>query len=642
MRPVTPLLLLLALSACTWVGKEDFEARLPELDDDADGFSASDDCDDGDASINPAVEETWHDGIDQRCDGGDDYDQDGDGFVADEHVGLPTAGVAGTGALPGGDCDDTLAGVAPGQADAWYDGLDTNCDGLDDFDQDADGYVSNENVGKTTQYVETSGALPGGDCDDLLASIGPDVSDAWYDGVDTNCDGADDYDQDADGYASDEHAYGPTEYASGTGSLAATDCNDGDDEIKPGAGEIWYDAVDQDCAGDDDFDQDADGFSSDGHGGTDCDDVDPVIFPGSVETLGDFADGDCDGDVDTFAVSSVAGYTWVGPRAPTFDENGGYIYLAIASEEISISTTRYYDSALALRWESADPADGQDSHSLWQVSATDNADFVLGAGLGFQVSGGYIYGLTSLDYGDGRALRFTRYDLSSGARSGIVVEGADGLMGFDDIALALDGAGNLHALGCEDETEVMHYVRVPAAYTSGADADLEVAGVSAADCSLWVGSSAGGIYTSEQGGVWEYPFTPSIASTELLGAEYSSAYAPLDLDIPSDWAARTLVMADATSRSGVLFDGSSATVVAPGDFPTEIDAVEDAAGTLYVAYVNPAKKAHLTWGTPGGTLEDIQLAVPFDVDDVAVWVSGAYVMYAAVGEDQVAVGIARI
>ena len=38
------------------------------------------------------------------------------------------------------------------------------------------------------------------------------------------------------------------------------DCNDADALISPFATELWYDGVDQDCAADDDFDADGDGF----------------------------------------------------------------------------------------------------------------------------------------------------------------------------------------------------------------------------------------------------------------------------------------------------------------------------------------------------------------------------------------------
>jgi len=79
------------------------------LDDDNDGFGDPDiaidacdtplgyveddtDCDDGDPGVNPGRDEVWYDGVDQDCDGVDD-DQDGDGVPA------------------GDDCDDTDATV---------------------------------------------------------------------------------------------------------------------------------------------------------------------------------------------------------------------------------------------------------------------------------------------------------------------------------------------------------------------------------------------------------------------------------------------------------------------------------------------------------------------------------------------------
>ena len=39
---------------------------------------ACEDCDDGDGSVSPAGTETWYDGIDGDCDGASDYDQDGE------------------------------------------------------------------------------------------------------------------------------------------------------------------------------------------------------------------------------------------------------------------------------------------------------------------------------------------------------------------------------------------------------------------------------------------------------------------------------------------------------------------------------------------------------------------------------------
>ena len=49
---------------------------------------------------------------------------------------------------------------------------------------------------------------------------------------------------------------------------SGTDCDDSDSQTNPGAIEIWYNNVDNDCAGDlaDDFDQDGDGQDSEDYG----------------------------------------------------------------------------------------------------------------------------------------------------------------------------------------------------------------------------------------------------------------------------------------------------------------------------------------------------------------------------------------
>lgn len=55
------------------------------------------------------------------------------------------------------------------------------------------------------------------------------------------------------------------------------DCDDTDPSVHPGAEETWYDGIDGDCAGGDDFDQDGDGDPAVDGGGTDCRDRAPLI-----------------------------------------------------------------------------------------------------------------------------------------------------------------------------------------------------------------------------------------------------------------------------------------------------------------------------------------------------------------------------
>ncbi len=390
------------------------------------GALTADDCDDTDARMNPGAFEIYYDGIDSDCGGDDDYDHDGDGYVPDEFVGLPTEGVThmptedpgdDTGAfpdtgespepddfvppedglplLPGGDCDDDDATVSPegvetcstiadddcdgstneqdvddcvdvyadvdgdgfgdgtdtecwcepvpghdssvggdcddsddtffpGAEDAPYDAYDTDCAGDDDFDADGDGYVplgygaDGDEISRTwtdaagTSFVLGSGELPEGDCDDFDDTVFPGASDDWYDGTDSDCAGDDDYDADGDGYVPDEYVSLETVGVEGSGGLPGGDCDDRTELIFPGASDDWYDGIDADCAGDDDYDADGDGHVPDeyvsletsgveGSGGLlggDCADSDAARHPSAIETCDTFVDDDCDGDAN--------------------------------------------------------------------------------------------------------------------------------------------------------------------------------------------------------------------------------------------------------------------------------------------------------------------------------------------------------
>ena len=182
-------------------------------------------------------------------------DADGDGFDS------PAAG--------GEDCDDTDASVYPGATDTWYDGVDSDCEGDDDYDQDLDGYDDAD--------------YGGDDCDDTDATLHPGATDTWYDGEDTDCDGHSDYDKDGDGQDSS--------------SYRGLDCDDTDPDIYFGADDAPYDGVDSNCDGGSDYDADGDGYESDDYGGDDCDDSDVNRNPSVSDGHDDF-DSDCDGLVD--------------------------------------------------------------------------------------------------------------------------------------------------------------------------------------------------------------------------------------------------------------------------------------------------------------------------------------------------------
>ena len=225
-------------------------------DADADGYDAvemgGDDCDDQDASRfpDPTVEEIFFTGFDENCDGTDgDGDVDGDGYWDPDYYDKVAAGgntvevfVPNTDDCWDGDGSTVPTAfiavpgfeqpgpgeVYPGATDTWYDGVDQDCDLADDFDQDADGY-------RTDQYADIRG-FKGEDCDDTEPLTNPGVAyDAPYDGVDADCDDWDDNDFDRDGYASD--------------ATGGSDCLDDEPAVNPGVREVCDNGVDDDCDG---------------------------------------------------------------------------------------------------------------------------------------------------------------------------------------------------------------------------------------------------------------------------------------------------------------------------------------------------------------------------------------------------------
>jgi hypothetical protein len=181
------------------------------------------------------------------------------------------------------DCDDDDAQVNPGASEI-CDGIDNNCDGNID-----------EGV-TTTWYPDTDGDFFGDAAEPMEGCGQPD----GYVGDATDCD-----DQDSGIYP------GAPEVCDGQDN----DCDGATDENSDGSGQIWFADNDGDGFGDEDVYQNAceqpEGYVSTN---TDCDDSDPEINPNAQEVCDGYnVDEDCDGlsdDADTGDVDPETYNTW--------------------------------------------------------------------------------------------------------------------------------------------------------------------------------------------------------------------------------------------------------------------------------------------------------------------------------------------
>lgn len=332
-------------------------ATSNSLDEDGDGYIASSDCDDTNASAYPGAEELCNT-IDDDCDGDTDesdatdqptwyQDSDGDGYGLSTSTQVTCNAPSGYTAQSG-DCDDTDGDINPGASES-CDGVDNDCDGETDesgasgetlwyLDDDGDGYGVSATSLSACAQPEGYAALTE-DCDDTNGAISPGATEVCNT-IDDNCDGETDEagaadeptwyrDTDSDGYGQDSITLVDCTQPSGYVALGG-DCFDQNAAVNPGVTEVC-DNLDNNCDGNTDestasdaatwypdADKDSYGLTSgqlqackqpSGYVsvGGDCDDTSTQASPGVTESC-DGIDNDCDGSLDESG--STGEITW--------------------------------------------------------------------------------------------------------------------------------------------------------------------------------------------------------------------------------------------------------------------------------------------------------------------------------------------
>jgi hypothetical protein len=267
---------------CAVIGTADMEdVRL--VDADGDGFPTPTDCQDenmaGNDKINPAAEEDWYDGVDQDCSGGSDYDQDGDGdnCVPNSVNNGCDKNIPNSDDTPNGDCDDQNYKRSSRRKEVCDFSEEESYEGLDN---DCDEYIDEEALYAKTWFIDEDG--DGFGVEDGVDGKDPVVSCDQPDGMvekSGDCD-------DEDPCAYPGSYFNDPRLSEDCAAQYKTICETGGEET-----------TDLNCDGtlsQWDSDDDSDGATI---CGGDCNDADGSVHPEAGESC-NYLDDNCNGEID--------------------------------------------------------------------------------------------------------------------------------------------------------------------------------------------------------------------------------------------------------------------------------------------------------------------------------------------------------
>ena len=532
---------------------------------------------------------------------------------------------------------------------------------LQELDDDGDGF---------TRDGDGDPALI--DCDDTDPDINPDADDTWYDGVDSDSAGDDDFDQDKDGQRSQAH------------TEDGEDCDDTDDTIYVDADDTWYDGVDSDCAGDDDFDQDKDGYRSaiESGDGDDCLDTNPEANPGALENLADTSiDHDCDGAGDSIAMWWDSALAWEDIGSIHLGETTDRVYLSIIAERFTDSSnTTYYDIGVAPYWSKAETSpngtttlelplerDIPGGVEFW--SSTDLVEttgrFVT-TGHAIRFEDDRIYGVTGIidtDPSVNRTVRLYRNILSTSEQESVAV-GTGGISSdLVDIGFLKDNSGNYHVVGCDPtSTGTFQYV-----LTNDAHLDDNLNGnflhtQNFLGLARPYGCVAGKQANSSSPQLWFADNNNASNQSYATLNENATDSSSISISVTQSFSGTTVEDIDhlvtTTSESWVVMSDSAINQISlrknlnefsplstGSNAPMAIDLAEDATNNrMWIAWTDEIFGAHIAWADSTGFIASAVLNTSIQAEDIAILVpeGGEQAVVIVAGDSQVEMALIKL